>query len=711
MSQLVSEVDPFIGVDGGGNCLCGPYLPFSLVRLGPDTLPPHPTNGYASKQPILRFSHTHVSGTGGLSRYGNIAVTPMTGPGRLAVDGYHREDETAAPGYYAVTLVPGGIRAELTSTARAGFHRYTFPSGKETVLLLDAGALIQPTHSVTDHNGCAPVSTGGFIEQISETEVAGRGDYRGGWGHTHPYSVFFYARTGAPIRSCGAATAAGYSSQNRADGPGCRAVLAFGRKRVVELRVGISYVSVAKARASVDREIADRTFEEIRGRAEEAWETMLSRIRVTGGTPDQRRLFYSLFTRLVCMPSDLGIDDEFGQWHSGVRHFTDYYCLWDSVRNANSLLTLFAPDMEAAQLNCLLDVAEKTGWLPDAWIAGHSAHAQGGSSADILFCEAALKGVKGIDYEKALRQMRRNNEVESPDPYYFGRYLREYHRQGYLSTNIRLNCVSRTLEYAYQDWCIGRLAEHLGHKAVAKRYQQSSKSCWNLWKDGIRQFAPRHPGGQWVEPFDPAKMWPDCWNDPYFYEGTAWQWSFNVQHDFAGLVRRHGGPAAFARHLDAFFERGFYYPKETMLHVPYLYHYAGRPELSAERVRWAMQEFFRPTRDGLSDNEDMGCQSAFYMSSAMGLYPLMGQDLYWLIAPVFDAVEIDMGGRHKLRIETEFASPGAEYITSAELNGRVLDRAWLRHGEIAKGGVLKYRVAAEPGKWGAGLPPPSGLGA
>ncbi len=698
MKRLVEEVDPFIGVDAPGGCLCGPYLPFSLVRLGPDTLPPQFTNGYSTADPILRFSHTHVSGTGGLGRYGNIGVTPLLGKDRLGADGYSRANERAAAGYYAVRLEPAGIEVELTSTARTGFHRYRFPAGGNALLLVDAGAVIQPFHSPTDPNGGPAVCTGGFVEKISDTEVVGRGDFQGGWGHSFPYSVWFYARANRRIAFGNAGNAHGFASRHHAAGPGSKINLNFLDARDVELQVGVSYVSVAKARASVEREIGGRTFEQVRAAAETAWETMLGRIRVDGGTAEQRRLFYTLFTRLVCMPSDLGVDDEFAGWHSGVRHFTDYYCLWDSVRNANSLLTLIDPAMEVAQLNCLLDVADKIGWLPDAWIAGHSAMIQGGSSADVLLCEAALKGLTGIDYERALRQMRKNAEVEPPDPYYFGRHLRDYRDLGFLSTNVRKNCVSRHLEYAYQDWCIGTLAGKLGQHDVAQRYRESSRKVWNLWRDDLRQFAPKRPDGQWVEPFDPAYMLPDCWNDPYFYEGTAWQWSFNVQHDFAGLVQRHGGAAAFIRHLDDFFARGYYHSKETLLHVPYLYHYAGRPDLSVERVRWAMEKFFRPTRDGLADNEDMGCQSAFYMCSAMGLYPLMGQDIYWLIAPVFDRVELP-----GFVIETQRTTPAAQYITGAELNGQPLNRAWLRHAELT--GTLRLHVAEKPADWGTNEPP------
>ena len=288
------------------------------------------------------------------------------------------------------------------------------------------------------------------------------------------------------------------------------------------------------------------------------------------------------------MPTHLGVDDENPLWISGIRQFTDFYCLWDSVRNANSFISLFDPDLETELLNALLDIGDHTGWIPDAWIAGHSAMIQGGCSADILFCEAALKGLKGIDYNKALKHMRRGAETVSPNPNLYGRYTEEYAELGYLSTRIG-NCVSRHLEYAYQDWFIGTLARLLDKDEVASKYMESSKKAWNLWREDIKAFAPKKPDGSWVEPFDPKGCRPDSWNDPFFYEGTSIQWSFSVHHDFHGLIRKHGGPEAFIRHLDEFFDvsklenplsfpRAHYFSKETMLHIPYLYTYAGRPD-------------------------------------------------------------------------------------------------------------------------------------
>lgn len=616
-TSLTSYVDPFIGVDNPGFCLCGPYLPFSIVRLGPDTLAPQFSNGYSSHHPIIRFSHTHVSGTGGGGRYGNIGVTPFIGYPRFAFDGYEREREQAEPGYYSVMLNPVGIKAELTTTSRVGMHQYTFPSGSSANIMIDVGAVIQVAgDSPGEDTGC---STGGYAEFISDTELVGRGDFRGGWGHQFPYSVYFYAKFDKPALERIVKNNHGIFPKLSIDGPNCMAVAGFGLQSEVGLEVGISYVSVANARDSVKRETNGRSFESVRSEAAAIWTEALECIEVEGGTEGQRTLFYTLFSRLLCMPSDLGIDDENPFWKSGVRHFTDLYALWDSVRNANSLIALFNPALHIDLLNCLLDIADHIGWIPDAWIMGHSAMIQGGSSADILLCEAALKGFKGIDYEKAMLQMRKNNEVESPDPWLYGRHLKDYRDLGYLSTNVKKNCVSRHMEYAYQDWCIGTLADKLGQSDVAESYWESSQKIWNLWRDDISFFAPKQPDGQWVQPFDPAKCLPDCWNDPYFYEGNSWQWSFNVQHDFAGLIARHGGQTAFISHLDHFFDDGHFYPKETMLHVPYLYIYAGRPDKTADRLRTILEQHFHTERNGMPDNEDMGCQSTFYMCSTMGL--------------------------------------------------------------------------------------------
>jgi predicted alpha-1,2-mannosidase len=689
---MLDYVDPFIGTDGRGNCLCGPYLPYSLVRLGPDTLPPQPTSGYNSTSPIIYFSHTHVSGTGGGSRYGNIGVMPFTGQPRLTVEASERSQELASPGYYSTMLTSSGVRVELTSTPRVGVHRYHFPQDTQANVLINVGAIIRPA-TLEQELGAV---IGGFVEWISDHEVVGRADCQAGWGHRFPYSVYFYAQFSVLAAQRIVANGAGFLEGFVATTTQCQAVASFGQQQIIEVRVGISYMSVSKARPVSIVKHRGKTFEAIHEEARATWAWALGRIRVEGGTHEQTTLFYTLFARLLCMPSDLGIDDEYPSWHSGVRPFTDMYCLWDSVRNANALLSLFDPHMEVALLNSLLDIADHVGWLPDAWIAGHAAQIQGGSSTDILFCEAALKGLAGIDYEKALGYIRKNNEVDSPDPWRYGRYLAGYRDQGYVSTNVETACVSRHLEYCYQDWCIGRLAEHLGHHDMALTYYQYAQKLWNLWRDDLHTFAPRSANGTWISPFDPNEVGGPF--DPYFYEAASCHWSFQTFHDFAGLIERHGGREAFLRHLDRFFGEGRYWSKEKMLHVPYLYHYAGRPNTSSAHVYALRKHYFHARRDGLSDNEVMGCQSAWYMCSTLGLYPIMGQDLYLLVAPAFTRAELALGSSGKsLVIEAPEAGEEHIYVKAVTLNGKPLHRAWLRHHELAQVAVLLFSLDTTPG--------------
>ena len=697
-AELTRWVNPFLGVDRGGNCLCGPFLPFSLVRPGPDTLPPHPTSGYRSGQPIVRFSQNHVSGTGGKGRYGNIGITPFIGPVAGRPVPQQSSDECAVPGFYSVTLQPAGIGVELTCTPRVAVHRYRFPAGAPAHLLFDAGSVIQ-TRKPSEVGAW---SIGGFVEFISETELVGRADCKGGWGHDFPYSVFFYARVS--VRPASRATVRGDGDLMAAlcvDGPDSRAVMSFAPGATVEVRVGLSYATIGHARQSVEREASGLSFDQLRQAAADTWARELSTVRVEGGTDDQKTLFYTSLYRLLCMPSDLGVDDEFPLWRSGVRHFSDYYCLWDSVRNANGLLALLWPQRQAEQLNCLLDVAAHTGWLPDAWIAGHSAHVQGGSSADALFCEAVLKTLPGIDAAAALKQCRKNNEVESPDPYLYGRYLPDYRDRGYVATEAGLNCVSRHIEYSLQDCCIGRLAECLGDTATARDFYRSSQRLWNLWHEGHRCFAPKRRDGTWAEPFSPFK--PEVaafWDDPYFYEGLGHEWSLCALHDIQGLIRRHGGADRFVSHLDAFFGGIMKYWKEIILHTPYLYLYAGRPDRTAEVLRDILASRYRNARDGLPDNEDMGAHSAFYAGTAMGLYPVMGQDLYWLTAPLFERTDLDLAAPLRI-VAPRAGTPAGTYVVAARLNGRLLSRAWVTHAEIAQGGTLEFDLAAAPGDWGA----------
>ena len=704
----IDDVDPFIGIDGPGATLCGPYHPLGLVRLGPDTVAPHRTNGYRSDFPLQGFSHTHVSGTGGEGRFGNVSLTPFVGPATLSPGSFERVDEAAKLGRYEVTLQPGKTKVSLTASPRCGVSRFVFPAGEQANLLIDASAV----HKVHPKAGAQCI--GGSIEWTDDLSFMGYGSFRGGWGHEYPYHVFFYGKIDAsPDYLLFSQNEIRSSHSNFVSGSDSKCVASWeARSRgeiEVEARIGISFVSISNARANFENEVANESFETIEKQNRLAWEKWFDRIQVLGGSEEQRRIFATFITRLLCMPSDLGVDDEYAYWKSGVRHFSEFYALWDSVRNANSLITLFAPELQRDFLNCLLDIADKRSWFPDAWITGHSAKIQGGSSADILFNEAHLKGLDGIDYEKALGFMRKNNEVVSPDPYLFGRYLEHYRDLGFVSTDT-MNCVSRHLEYAYQDWCIGSLAERLSDIETSQTFYRSAKKVWNLWSEELQHFAPKDNAGKWASPFDINVCRKDSWNDPYFYEGVSRSWTYNVQADFAGLVARCGGEVGFEQHLDRYFEDKKIIAKETFMHIPYLYHYANRPDKSSKIVRRILSKAYKPERFGIPDNEDMGCHSAFYICGLLGIYPMMGQDWYFLVAPAFERSVITLGqSGAELIIEAQKASDKNVYIESASLNGARLDRAWIRHEEIKHGAVLSFSLSSSETDWGRHNPPPSPL--
>jgi predicted alpha-1,2-mannosidase len=700
-TPLCDLVDAFHAVDGGGNCLPGPHLPLGIVRLGPDTIN-HNTNGYASHEDIAGFSHLHVSGTGGRGRYGNVLVVPLRQAPDSRLRGFLKENERAEPGYYAVDLLPrevfGEIKpasprisCELTATHHCGLHRYTFGPDVVPHIHIDLGHCL------------AGVSIGGWVEATPQGTLVGRADYRGGWGHHHPYSVFFCIAFDTPCASLKT-----YSIHERvgaasADGPQMTAVASFPGAREVVVRVGISYTSVALAEKHLRTECLDRPFEDIRQQARAAWEQILGLIRTTGGTEDDRRLAATFLYRLYAMPDDLGLDEN--PWFNNTRRqFNNLYCLWDSVRNANSLFALLDPSLARDMANALLEIGQHTGWMPDAWIMGHSASIQGGSSADVILAEYALKGLPGIDYHAALAQMERNHDVVSPDPKFFGRYP-EYRQLGYLPVPVR-NATSRTLEYATQDNCAARLASWLGETSRAKRATERARRVWDNWRDDLKSMAPRDARGGWVD-FDPWKpACPDFWNDPHFYEGTGHDWTLTLWHEIPELIRRHGGPEAFCAHLDRYLDTQYVW-KEINLHTPWLYHYAGRPDRSAAQVRRMVRAHYKTGRRGLSDNEDMGSHSAFFLCSTMGIYPVPGTDLYLLNAPFFETVEITPAGTGTvIRIE----APGSgedQRVQSATWNGRPLEGAWIRHADLAAGGTLHYILAPTPSNWGS-TPPPNG---
>ena len=699
----LDSVNPLIGTGKQGSCLIGPCLPFGIVRLGPDTVYPQRNSGYRPNQPVIGFSHTHLSGTGGSPRHGNIRLMPFIGqPRRFPVAPFvsfpatNRQwsvpvDGHAEPGLYRCRF-SFGVEVELTCTRRAGIHRYRFTGAGPRHVIVDFAATLQNANAPAGNAlycedwEMEAVSTGGNVEVLNEREMAGRSDIQGGWGHFGSYQVFSFLRSSQPFASCELFDARGATESATAEGPGLRALLTYPESvHEICFEVGISFSSAERARNAVETESVGQTVEVVHQKARAAWTPWLDRIQVKGGTPDQQALLATSLLHLFTMPTDMSAD---GQTTAiGTPALTDFICLWDSIRNANSLFHLIAPEFSADIMNSLLDNADKTGWLPDAHLAGQFAFQQSGCCAEILFSEAARKGVAGVDYRRALAACIRNAETPSPDPYYFGRYLDDYEKLGYLSTNVERSCVSRHIEYTYQDWCIARLAEHLGDRETAARFDAKARRLWNLWREDKGVFWPRRQDGSWAEHRGAEFTRPDSYNDPYTYEGSLLHWSFNGLHDIEGLIQRRGGNSAFVAYLDTFFEGHPFIEKETRMHIPHLYAFAGRSARAAEQVSWSLANRYANSPDGIPDDEDMGCHSGYYICNAIGLYPIYGRTLYSIVPPLFEESVVQYGRTGKSL--TIIRKGDGHFPISIRLNGTEHPGTLLEHRQIADGGVLE----------------------
>ena len=709
---LTRLADPFVGVDADGNTIPGAAVPWGFVELSPDTTNAD-TSGYASRGLVIGFSQTHVSGTGGDSEYGNFRVTPTAGPLRVGNLRFAKSDETASPGYYAVTLAGDGgkIRCELTATRLTGIERFTFPAGADGNVILDILARAK-LHQRATH---------AEVNILDDRHISGTATFVGGW-NPGAYTLYFQAEFNRPMKSSGAWTAdlsstltipgrthaVADQTHNYANQGGAFAVFDTAKDRSVLLKIGVSFLSVEKARSNAEEEAPGWDFDGVRARAAEAWERVLSKIEVEGGSESQRRIFYTALYRAHYMPHDLAGENVW--WPSAEPHYEDFYTLWDTFRTVHPLLTLIQPERQRDMVRSLVDTYRHTGWIPDARIAGHNGLTQGGSNGDVLIADAIVKGLGGIDYGTAYQALVKDAEVESERPLNEGRQLGEYKHLGYMSLTLNRS-ASRTLEYAYDDFAISEVARALGKAGDADKYLQRSANWTNLWDPRTRCIRPRYADGSWLENYDCTHEYGDNsteWWDVPFYEGRPIQYSTYVPHDVQGLIQRVGGDAAFVKWLDAFFDQKLYTQgNEPDILAPWMYIHAGRPDRTADRVRAILAGEYHEGREGLPGNDDAGTISAWYIWGAMGLYPNAGQPYYYIGSPVFTRVSLDLGGGKKFVIEAPGTSDANRYVQSAELNGKKLDRAWLKHEEIAEGGRLVLRMGAAPSQWGRAERPPS----
>lgn len=714
-AQVARHVDPFIGIDGGGNTIPGPSLPFGMIKPGPDMGSDQANSGWEPKGKINGFSQTHVSGTGGGPKYGNILVQPTVGIPIASGYGSKRSNERGSIGYYRVTLQRYRIDAEVTAAERSAIYRFTYPATSHANILIDAGHCL----SWISKAGEGQFITASQVNVISPSEVSGFSSVTGGWNkQTNSYTVYFYAVTDTPAAKWGTWRDGKMQPETKVAESRARsktgAWLSFATMQghQVRLKIGISFESIEQAKRNLEREIPDFDFDRMHAVAEEAWDRALGAVELKGATAEQEQVFYTALYHAMLMPVDRTGENPL--WQSSEPSYDDFYAVWDTFRTSNPLLTLIAPQRETDILRGLLDIYRHEGWLPDARSGNFTGRAQGGSNADFLFADAYVKHLPGIDWNEAYQGLLKDAETSPPDPNKEGRAgLEDWKKLGYVSIEGSDRPGSKQMEYAADDFEISLVAKGLGKDSDFRTYSQRANNWQKLWdadyqEGGITGFIrPRHHDGRWKEHF--TAMQSCSWGGDTFYEGNSWTYSLFVPQDVDALIQKSGGTRPFVERLDAFFlGRGRYeVGNEPGFLAPYLYIWAGRHDKTVERVREILASNFHSGRDGLPGNDDSGAMSSWYALGVMGIFPNAGQDVYLIGSPAFPEVTLHLGNGKTFVIEAKDASASNPYITSASLNGKTLDKAWFRHEDILEGGRLVLTMSAKPGAWPSGEAPPS----
>ena len=705
-------VNPFIGTGGHGHTYPGATLPFGMVQLSPDTRLEgwdgcggyHYDDSY-----IYGFSHTHLNGTG-VPDLCDILFMPNTGETRWnnGSDGkpgygskFKHSSEDADPGYYKVVLDDYNITAELTATMRVGFHSYTFPAASEANILVDLFHRDEVLES--------------SIKVISNTQIEGLRRSRS-WAENQ--YVYFVAEFSKPFTSYEIAvdnkTKPGIKSADKEKN--IKAIFHFnttaGEKILV--KVGISAVSTDGARLNLNAEIPGWDFENVRNSAKTTWNKELSKIEVEGGTDNQKTVFYTALYHTMVNPNMyMDVDGSYRGRDLKVHKaldFTNYsvFSLWDTYRAYHPLMTIIDQKRTLDYIKTFMIQYEQGGLLPVWELAANETFCMIGYHSVPVIVDAYFKGIKGFDTEKALQAMRKSATREGNEG------LKALAQNGYIATEDEAESVSKTLEYAYDDWCIAQFAKSIGNNEEYAYFNKRGQYYKNIF-DASTGFMRARSNGGWFNPFDPYEV------NFNYTEANSWQYSFSAVQDIDGLIRLHGGKANLAKKLDQLFTASsktsgrdqsditgligqYAHGNEPSHHMAYLYPFVSQPWKTQQRVHQILNTLYHNNPDGLSGNEDCGQMSAWAVMSAMGFYPVTpGADYYVIGTPWFNKVTINLENGKKFVINAKNISANNFYIRSATLNGAKHDASFLNHSDIMNGGELTFVMGNTPNKnWGTG---------
>ena len=706
--KLTNYVNPFIGTDGPGNTYPGATVPFGMVQLSPDIGIPgwDRIAGYYFQDSIISgFSHLHLTGTGAGDLY-DILVMPTNSKFSERIEennfkpfsSFSHDKETASPGYYSVDLLDYDIKAELTATERTGVHRYTFPKDEKSQIHIDLGYAL---------NWDSPTET--HINVLDNTTIEG---YRKSTGWAKDQRVYFVIKVSKPFDSYqlfnnDTLTTSPVTAKNT------KVILNYNTEEgeQIVLKTGISSANLDGAHKSLTIEALDFNFDEIKKQAEAKWEHELQKIEISTSDKTIKHIFYTMLYQSMLAPTLLsdynsnykGANDSIAVAEGFNRY--DTFSLWDTYRAAHPLYTILHPERTSDMVNSLLAHYKETGLLPVWSMQGNETNMMIGYHAVPVIVDAYFKGIKNFDAELAFEACIASATDSS-------RQIDEYMALGYVPVDEHHEnwSVSKTLEYAYDDWCIAQFAKALGKTEAYEVFLNRSENWRNMYDEQSTFMRPKLKNGEFIEAFIPKDY------SPYFCESNAWQYFWSVQHDVEGLTAIIGGNDLFEKKLDTMFSLNplpdeilpifstgmigqYAHGNEPSHHVAYLYNYIDKPWKAQKLVREILETQYKNEPNGHCGNEDCGQMSSWYIFSALGFYPVNpAQGVYAFGSPIVDSAKMNLENGKTFNIETVNNSSENIYIQAIELNGEIIERNYITHNEIMNGGTLIFTMGNVPNK-------------
>ena len=729
-SDNTRYVDPFIGTTNYSVCNPGAVLPHGLMSvvpfnvMGSDLNVKDKDSGWWSapyeynNKYFTGFAHVTLSGVG-CPEMGSLLIMPTTGTLDVDYRSYGSEytDEVARPGYYSNRLTKYGVRCEATSTMRTSIERFTFPAGRSNLLFNlgnalsnEVGATLRRV-SATEFEGMRLLGTFCynpqavfpmyFVVRVSKTPKQSgywkkQPELKGAakdWDvHSGKYKI--YSNYGRDM----AGNDIGY-------------FMSFDLQEAeqVEVQVGVSFVSIANARQNLDAEQPTRNFARVEQEAHDVWAETLGRISVEGGTEEQRRVFYTALYHTQIHPNILqDVNGEYPRMEGDetLKTSTNRYTvfsLWDTYRNLAQLQTLLFPDKQEQMIGSMIDMYKEWGWMPKWELYGRETWTMEGDPSIPIITDAWLKGLRGFDINTAYKAFHASATLPGKfnkmrpdiDPYYTLGYI----PMGvYAADQSGDNSVSHALEYYVADNALSMLAQSLGKTADAKLFRQRSLGYRHYYSKESGTLRPIQKDGKFLSPFNPEDG-ADFSNAPGFHEGSAWNYTFYVPHDIAGLAKLMGGRKQFVDKLQMVFDKNLYDPaNEPDIAYPYLFSYfKGEEWRTQQTVSRLLQKYYKAQPDGIPGNDDCGTMSAWALFSMMGLYPdCPGSPYYTLTTPVFSKVTLHLDPRYypdgDIVITTDRTSPSQLYIDSMTLGGKCLNGYRVSHKQLVEGRILDMRL-------------------